>query len=41
MCLGASAFFVMSDLSGHCSRDWSEYANVIGVIRETFACEFR
>ena len=28
-------------LSGHYSRDWSEYVNVIGVIREPFAREFR
>ena len=29
------------DLSGHYSRDWSEYVNVIGVIGEPFAREFR
>ena len=28
-------------LSGHYSRDWSEYVNVIGVISEPFAREFR
>ena len=28
-------------LSGHYSRDWSEYVNVIGVISEPFASEFR
>ena len=28
------------DLSGHYSRDWSEYVNVIGVISEPFAREF-
>ena len=27
--------------SDHYSRDWSEYANVIGAIREPFAREFR
>ena len=26
---------------GHDSRDWSEYENVIGVISEPFAREFR
>ena len=26
-------------LSGHNSRDWSEYVNVIGVISEPFARE--
>ena len=25
------------NLSGHCSRDWSEYVNVTGVISEPFA----
>ena len=29
------------ELSGHYSRDWSESVNVIGVIREPFAREFR
>ena len=28
---------VVHHLSGHNSRDWSEYVNVIGVIRELFA----
>ena len=28
-------------LSGHYSRDWSESVNVIGVISEPLACEFR
>ena len=28
-------------LSGHYSRDWSEYVNVIGVISEPFARELR
>ena len=28
-------------LSGHYSRDWSEYVNVIGVTSEPFAREFR
>ena len=28
-------------LSGHYSRDWSESVNVIGVISEPFAREFR
>ena len=27
-------------LSGHYSRDWSGYVNVIGVISEPFAREF-
>ena len=27
--------------SGHYSRDWSEYVNVIGVISEPFDREFR
>ena len=31
----------LTDLSGHYSRDWSEYVNVIGAIREPFAREFR
>ena len=29
------------ELSGHYSRDWSEYVNVIGVISEPFAHELR
>ena len=29
------------NLSGHYSPDWSEYVNVIGVISEPFAHEFR
>ena len=29
------------ELSGHYSRDRSEYVNVIEVISEPFACEFR
>ena len=29
------------DLSGHYSRDWSEYVNVIGAISGPFAREFR
>ena len=33
-CLGLA-----EDLSGHYSRDWSEYVNVIGVISEPFAVD--
>ena len=33
--------FSVHEHSGHYSRDWSEYVNVIGVISEPVACEFR
>ena len=32
---------LVQNLSGHFSRDWSEYVNVIGVISEPFALEIR
>ena len=35
-----SQLSVRVTLSGHDSRDWSEYVNVIGVISEPFAREF-
>ena len=35
------AFLAFQNLSGHYSRDWSESVNVIGVISEPFAHEFR
>ena len=34
-------FLQLFALSGHDSRDWSEYVNVIGAISEPFAREFR
>ena len=33
-------FLTLCDLSGHYSRDWSEYVDVIGAISEPFAREF-
>ena len=38
---GETTALKMGNLSGHYSRDWSEYVNVIGVISEPFAREFR
>ena len=38
---GSQIFLKVLVHSGHSSRDWSECVNVIGVIGEPFAREFR
>ena len=38
---GAMKAEASAEPSGHYSRDWSESVNVIGVISEPFAREFR